>query len=133
MSWQELLGHAHGEKGNRITSLDLSGTPTLKYNIVAARGRIPTYAKPGQSTLSPSPNNNKGYDYDPDTYGDAAPYNTWIANALPTGVAKSDPNRRIFQEIQKLEGQPRRAVRSGARRSPPGSSPNSSRDPTRPV
>ncbi len=73
--------------------------------ITAARARIPLRIKIPYQSMEPSPNNKAGYDYNPDTYGDAQPYNTWNATALPTGVSKDDWNWRVFTAIQRLEGQ----------------------------
>jgi hypothetical protein len=73
--------------------------------VVNARARIPLRSKIPYQAMEPSPNNNAGYDYNPDTYGDAQPYNTWIAAALPTGVSKGDWNWKVFKAIQGLEGQ----------------------------
>ena len=159
MTWEQLLPTAHGDKGARITSVDLHvkdgdwrkpGTgeaPTLNYadekkiqvdpatgapllaggtssapqsnadaaaetafavardaaiaSIVTARGNIPSRT----SKMTRSPNNNAGWDYNPDNDPAAAGYKTWEQAALPTGVTASDWKWQVFKKIQGLEGQ----------------------------
>jgi hypothetical protein len=67
--------------------------------IVAARGRIPA------RTMRPSPNNNAGWDYNPDLDPAAAGYKSWAQTALPSGVKATDWEWQVFQKIQSLEGQ----------------------------
>jgi hypothetical protein len=67
--------------------------------IVGARGLIPA------RKMGRSPNNNAGWDYNPDKDPDAVDYNAWAKTALPTGVKADDWNWQVFREIQKLEGQ----------------------------
>lgn len=67
--------------------------------IVAARAGI--HAR----TMGPSPNNNAGWDYNPDKDPDAAGYRAWVQKALPTGVKATDWEWQVFKKIQPLEGQ----------------------------
>ncbi len=67
--------------------------------IVAARGAIPA------RQMGRSPNNNAGWDYNPDLDPAAADYRTWAKTALPKGVGAGDWNWKVFQKIQGLEGQ----------------------------
>jgi hypothetical protein len=67
--------------------------------IVAARANIPS------RSIGRSPNNNAGYDYDPDKDPAAQDYNQWTKTALPTGVQSGAWNWQVFKEIQALEGQ----------------------------
>jgi hypothetical protein len=68
-------------------------------NIVAARARIPA------RRMGRSPNNNAGWDYNPDLDADAADYRSWAQTALPRGVKATDWNWQVFKKIQGLEGQ----------------------------
>ena len=67
--------------------------------IVAARARIPA------RRMGPSPNNNAGWDYNPDKDPDAAGYRSWVQTALPKGVKDTDWEWQVFKKIQPLEGQ----------------------------
>ena len=67
--------------------------------IVAARARIPA------RRMGRSPNNNAGWDYNPDLDADAAGYRSWAQTALPKGVKATDWNWQVFKKIQGLEGQ----------------------------
>ena len=67
--------------------------------IVAARARIPA------RRMGPSPNNNAGWDYNPDKDPDAAGYRSWVQTALPKGVKATDWEWQVFKKIQPLEGQ----------------------------
>ncbi len=67
--------------------------------IVAARGRIPA------RRMGRSPNNNAGWDYNPDKDPDAAGYRSWVQTALPKGVKATDWEWQVFKKIQPLEGQ----------------------------
>lgn len=67
--------------------------------IVAARARIPA------RRMGRSPNNNAGWDYNPDLDADAADYRSWAQTALPRGVKATDWNWQVFKKIQGLEGQ----------------------------
>jgi hypothetical protein len=67
--------------------------------IVAARARIPA------RRMGRSPNNNAGWDYNPDSDADAADYRSWAQTALPRGVKATDWNWLVFKKIQGLEGQ----------------------------
>ncbi len=70
-------------------------------SIVTARANIPSRS----ATMTRSPNNNAGWDYNPDKDPSAAGYKTWEQKALPTGVNASDWNWQVFKKIQGLEGQ----------------------------
>ena len=67
--------------------------------IVAARARIPA------RRMGPSPNNNAGWDYNPDKDPDAAGYRSWVQTALPKGVKATDWELAGLQE----DPAPRRA------------------------
>jgi hypothetical protein len=67
--------------------------------IVAARARIPA------RRMGRSPNNNAGWDYNPDLDPAAADYRSWAQTALPKGVKATDWNWQVFKKIQGLEGQ----------------------------
>ena len=67
--------------------------------IVAGRARIPA------RRMGRSPNNNAGWDYNPDKDADAAGYRSWAQTALPSGVTATDWNWQVFRKIQGLEGQ----------------------------
>lgn len=67
--------------------------------IITARAKIP------DRPMGRSPNNNAGYDYNPDKDPAAKDYNQWVKSALPTGVQDSDWNWQVFKRIQGLEGQ----------------------------
>lgn len=67
--------------------------------IAAARAQIPA------RRMGRSPNNNAGWDYNPDKDADAADYRSWAQTALPSGVKATDWNWQVFKKIQGLEGQ----------------------------
>jgi hypothetical protein len=71
----------------------------------AVAGILDARARITARHMGPSPNNNAGWDYNPDLDPDAAGYRAWARTARPKGVQQTDWSWQVFERIQGLEGQ----------------------------